>query len=119
MSTNKAHVSQVFEYLLALKNLSVPVVRDLAGYNERMWWQNDLPVAEGCSLRGFCANPDAWLEVRKQNVPSAPQPPAQLKEWVLEPGAEPDKEPTHHAAISLLTPMEAREYQTLSVRVAS
>jgi very-short-patch-repair endonuclease len=119
MSTNKAHVSQIFEYLLALKNLSVPVVRDLADYNERLWWQSDLPLADGCSLRGSCVTPDAWLEVRKQNVPPAPQPLALLKEWVLEPESEPDKAPAHHAVISLLTPTETREYQTLSARVAS
>lgn len=119
MSTNKAHISQIFEYLLALKNLSVPVVRDLADYNERLWWQSDLPAGDGCALRGSCANPDAWLEVRKQHIPPAPQPPAALKEWVLDPGSEPDKAPAHRAAMSLFTPAEAREYQTLTARIAT
>lgn len=97
----------------------MPVVRDISDYNERLWWQSDLPVNEGCSLRGSCANPDAWLEVRKQSIPPAPQPPSQLKEWVLEPGSEPDKAPTFHSTISLLTPAETREHQTLSARIVS
>jgi len=54
---------QVFEYLLALKNIMVPVVRRLQDYKDTYWWQNELPIGEGCLLSAKTKTSDTWLEV--------------------------------------------------------
>ena len=64
---------QVFEYLLALKNLMVPAVRGLQDYKDIYWWQNELPIGEGCLLNPRTKTPEAWLEVYKSSSPSAPE----------------------------------------------
>ena len=84
----KTSVVQIFEYLLAVKNLTVPVIRDIQGYNDQYWWQAEFPVGEGCYLQGTGSNPEAWLEVRKQVIPPPPPPPPLLKEWLINEGTE-------------------------------
>jgi len=57
---------QVFEYLLALKNITFPVVRKLQDYRETYWWQKELPLGDGCHLMPKVKGSDVWLEVHKQ-----------------------------------------------------
>ncbi|WP_378955259.1 AAA domain-containing protein [Pelosinus sp. sgz500959] len=57
---------QVFEYLLALKNITVPIVREFEDYKDVYWWQKELPVDEGCLLSPDTKSSEAWLEVYRQ-----------------------------------------------------
>lgn len=61
---------QVFEYLLALKNITVPIVRGLQDYKDAHWWQKELPLDEGCLLSPNTKLSEAWLEVYKQGSSS-------------------------------------------------
>lgn len=40
-------ILQIFEYLRAAKSLSTPIIKDVADYGELLWWEVDLPLAEG------------------------------------------------------------------------
>ena len=62
---------QVFEYLLALKNIMVPIVRELGDYKDEYWWQSELPSDERCLLSPSTKSPEAWLEVYKQGSSSS------------------------------------------------
>ncbi|WP_425058994.1 RecBCD enzyme subunit RecD [Sporomusa carbonis] len=108
-----ANVIQIFEYLLALKNLTVPVVRDIEDYNDKLWWQWELPVGEGCLLYQDTKDGDAWLEVYKQVIEAPPEPPVELKEWIKVKGTEPDNPPQVHNSISKLTHAEKEELSKL------
>ncbi|WP_282943664.1 AAA domain-containing protein [Paenibacillus sp. RC67] len=72
---------QIFEYLLAVKNLDEKPIRSLDQY-ERVWWQHQLPVGEGCNLYGTGKNQEAWLEVCKQQVEPPPSLPLELSGWI-------------------------------------
>ncbi|EGL83897.1 hypothetical protein CathTA2_0543 [Caldalkalibacillus thermarum TA2.A1] len=84
-------VAQIFEYLLAVRNLNEKIERKLSDY-ERTWWLEDLIGGEGCYIAGQGTDEEAWLEVHKQDVPSRPGLPATLKQWVDYPDS-PDKRP--------------------------
>lgn len=90
---------QVFEYLLALKNITVPVVRKLQDYKETYWWQKELPLGDGCHLMPKIKGSEAWLEVHKQEIKSAPKIPQVLAEWVKVQGDEPDQVPEMHVML--------------------
>ncbi|TDA70026.1 MAG: hypothetical protein D9V47_03160 [Clostridia bacterium] len=106
-------VLQVFEYLQAAKSLAVPVIRDVADYGDTLWWELNLPAAEGCFLHGTGKDPNAWLEVHKQIIPPPPPVPQVLERWIERPGSEPDKPPTHKAKIEELSPSERNELDRL------
>jgi len=74
-------VCQIFEYLLAVKNLSQKVVRNINEF-EQVWWQKDLPNFDGCYLNGNGIYEEAWLEVHKQEIPPVPSLPQILNKWV-------------------------------------
>ncbi|MGG1660899.1 ankyrin repeat domain-containing protein [Brevibacillus sp. NRS-1366] len=87
----RSQVVQIFEYLLAVKNMNEKVIRSVRDYEE-VWWQKDFPNVEGCYLNGTGVNQEAWLEVHKQEVPPAPALPTVLSGWVMN-WDNPDKEP--------------------------
>ncbi|MDR5659998.1 AAA domain-containing protein [Serpentinicella sp. ANB-PHB4] len=91
MDTTKK-VSQIFEYLLAVKNLSEKTVMNISQYDE-IWWQRDIPNYEGCYLEGKGINEEAWLEVHKQVISPAPILPVSLKGWVIK-WDKPEERPT-------------------------
>jgi len=70
---------QVFEYLLALKNIMVPVVRGLQDYKDMYWWQNELPIGEGCRISPRTKTSETWLEVYKPVNPPSPDNLIQLQ----------------------------------------
>jgi len=70
---------QVFEYLLALKNLMVPAVRGLQDYKDTYWWQDELPIGEGCLLSPRAKTSEVWLEVYKPTSPPAPEDDVQVR----------------------------------------
>lgn len=72
---------QIFEYLLAVKNLTQPPVRDFRQLEESAY-VNDLPRGEGCYLFGEGEATEAWLEVHKQQIPSPPEPDPLFKDWL-------------------------------------
>jgi hypothetical protein len=44
-------LAQVFRYLLELKRMNVPIVRDIDSYREKYWWVRDLPLSpKGCHI---------------------------------------------------------------------
>jgi very-short-patch-repair endonuclease len=92
MSTvDNSKVIQIFEYLLAVKNLKEKITRNISEY-DRVWWQEDITNLEGCFLGGSGHEEDAWLEVHKQIVPPVPALPKILNSWVNK-WDNPDKEP--------------------------
>lgn len=90
---------QVFEYLLALKNITVPVVRKIQDYKEKYWWQGELPIGSGCLLTPKTKGVEAWLEVYKQEIKAVPEVPEVLIEWLRVQGNEPDEVPEVHRAL--------------------
>jgi len=94
---------QVFEYLLALKNRTVPIVKNLLDYNDKYWWQQELPVGDGCLLGPRTKKTEAWLEVHKQVLTPIPKVPEALREWIIVQGDEVDKAPQVHKELPGLT----------------
>src|SRR5438034_349508 len=96
---SRHHVSnralQLFEYLRAVKGLTEPPARDLSDYKQSIWWTDNLPVGDGCYLAGAGRNPEAWLEVRKQQIPPAPEPPVSVRPWLTTKYDSPDQVPSH------------------------
>jgi very-short-patch-repair endonuclease len=90
----EAHPIQFFEYLLALKSLTTPVARSLQDYKDKIWWQSDLPLAEGCYIFDASSDEDIWLEVHKQVLSPAPTPPTELTDWIVDKGNDPENSPT-------------------------
>ncbi len=99
MSTIRENTRKIFEYLLAVKNLTVPVDRDLSKYNP-LWWGHQLPNTEGCYHLGTGKNKEAWLEVHKQNIPSPPEPSKVLTGWVIGDTKNPTQKPKFHESLS-------------------
>lgn len=115
-------LQQIFKYLLELKTLAIPPKRDLKDYGEKLWWQAELPLSPyGCFLRGEgrLENKDAWLEARKQQIPSYPEPPSILAEWIAIDGRDPSKPPSRKNSISGLTTEEQQELEALPEEIES
>ena len=94
MSSIRNKARQIFEYLLAIKDLSSPVERDMSMYSP-VWWVKDIPFIEGCFLYGNGRNEEAWLEVHKQEVSSPPAPPQILQSWLNGDIKNPEKRPSY------------------------
>lgn len=84
-------VSQIFEYLLAVKNLSEKPITNISQYDE-IWWQKDFPAYDGCYLGGTGTDETAWLEIHKQDIPPVPNIPPSLKNWISK-WDNPEKKP--------------------------
>lgn len=93
MDVLRQKAQQIFEYLLAVKNLSMPVERDMGKYDP-LWWTDDLPSIDGCFTQGTGLNNDAWLEIHKQKLISPPNLPQILLNWVEGKWTNPDSTPT-------------------------
>jgi very-short-patch-repair endonuclease len=72
---------QIFEYLLAIKNMTSPPMRNFRGY-EFYQYLEQLPQGEGCYLLGEGNDTDAWLEVHKQQISPPPRPAKLLEAWI-------------------------------------
>lgn len=97
MIETSSKVSQIFEYLLAVRNLKEKIIRSVNEYEE-VWWQEKLPNFEGCYLGGNGQYQEAWLEVHKQDIPATPSLPRILSDWIKE-WENPDKEPVPNPSI--------------------
>jgi len=107
-------VLKLFDYLQALKRLSAPMAYDLADYGDLLWWEADLPSADGCFLyRQTAKHPGAWLEIHKQLIPPSPSVPELLEQWVEQPGRDPEKPPTYKAFLGTLSEEEQKELERL------
>jgi DNA replication protein DnaC len=107
---------QVFKYLLELKRLTAPVIREIESYGEKFWWVKDLPVSpKGCHLRDSSEiqNKDAWLEVHKQRIPPYPEPNEVLGGWIAEKGRDAARQPSYYKTLNILSPDEAAELSSL------
>lgn len=83
--------ARFFDYLRGQHAIRDVPVRDVAVYDERRWWESDLPDHTACRLRPEPGGP--WLSVNKVPIPVPPNPPAKL-DAVLDrqfgdPGARP------------------------------
>ncbi len=94
MSSIRDKARQIFEYLLAIKDLSSPVERDMSRYSP-IWWEKDFPFVEGCFLYGSGRNEETWLEVHKQELASPPSPPQILQTWLNRDIKDPEKRPRY------------------------
>lgn len=74
-------VQQIFEYLLAVKNMTTPPTRNYREY-EFFRQIDELPIGEGCYLFGEGEIKEAWLEIHKQTVELPPKPDSSLKKWL-------------------------------------
>lgn len=88
---DNSKVIQIFEYLLAVKNLKEKITRSVNEY-DRVWWQEGIPNLEGCFLGGNGQDEEAWLEVHKQIISPVPALPRILSSWIGK-WDSPDKEP--------------------------
>ncbi|SDN63571.1 AAA domain-containing protein [Bacillus sp. OK048] len=94
MAVDTSKVSRIFEYLLAVKNLNEKIYRNVNEY-EKVFWQKDIPHVDGFFVGGKGTNDDAWFEVHKQEIPSAPPVPPKLKNWIVK-YDDPDITPITH-----------------------
>lgn len=62
-------VRQLFEYLLALRNLSYEPIRHIKKY-EKYWFLDELPESPGCYLGGSGEDSQAVIEVHQQKFTS-------------------------------------------------
>lgn len=109
---------QVFEYLKATKSISAPIIRDITEYKKLMWWENDLPDVDGCHLYGSGDDPNAWLEIHKQDdPPPAPPLPKVLDGWVDWSEHDPEKTPTHKYSRGGLRASEQEELERLPLKI--
>lgn len=92
MSTETAKIARIFEYLLAVKNLNEKIIRNVNDY-EQVWWEKDIPQINGFYIGGSGTNEDAWFEVHKQEIPTVPPVPSELKKWVTK-YDNPEQSPT-------------------------
>ncbi|PGY09141.1 AAA domain-containing protein [Bacillus sp. AFS031507] len=81
MSNDTAKIARIFEYLLAVKNLNEKIIRHVNDYDQ-VWWEKDIPQIDGFYIGGNGTNEDAWFEVHKQEIPTVPPVPSELKKWV-------------------------------------
>lgn len=58
-------VRQLFEYLLALRNLSYEPIRQIKQY-EKYWFIDELPEGPGCYLGGIGNDSHALMEIHQQ-----------------------------------------------------
>ncbi|WP_047155119.1 hypothetical protein [Aneurinibacillus tyrosinisolvens] len=77
----KVQVQQIFEYLLAVKNMTTPPIRDYREY-DFYWKIDELAVEEGCYLFGKGEDEEAWLEIHKQTLDLPPKPDISIKAWL-------------------------------------
>ncbi|WP_066066954.1 hypothetical protein [Neobacillus soli] len=82
MSTDTTKIARIFEYLLAVKNLKETIIRNVNDY-EQVWWERDIPQIDGFYIGGSRTIEEAWYEIHKQEIPSVPPIPAELKDWVI------------------------------------
>ncbi|MEY2195402.1 AAA domain-containing protein [Neobacillus sp. BF23-41] len=92
MSTETAKIARIFEYLLAVKNLNEKIIRIVNDY-EQVWWEKDIPQIDGFYIGGSGTSEEAWFEVHKQEIPTVPQVPSELKKWVTK-FDNPEQSPT-------------------------
>lgn len=67
---------RLFEFLKAVRALREAPVRDFRQFGDQAWWQDELPLHAGCSLRALAEEDGAWLTVRQQAAAAAPTDPA-------------------------------------------
>ncbi|MEH7504072.1 hypothetical protein V7152_19000 [Neobacillus drentensis] len=92
MFNDTAKIARIFEYLLAVKNLNEKIIRNINHY-EQVWWEKDIPQMDGFYIGGSGTNEDAWFEVHKQEIPTVPPVPSELKKWVTK-HDNPEQPPT-------------------------
>jgi very-short-patch-repair endonuclease len=74
---------QLFEYLKAYRSKLEEPIRNISKYEEIVCWHHDIPIGEGCFIVAGDDSQDSWLIVKKQEIPKPPQPPMEIKDWIL------------------------------------
>jgi very-short-patch-repair endonuclease len=82
---------RLLEYLEAVRSLREQPVRDVAGYQDRHWWEWELPAHPSCVLT--TTGDDPWLTVSKAQVPAAPPVPGDIAAYLRAPVTDPEREP--------------------------
>ncbi|GIU88473.1 MAG: hypothetical protein KatS3mg009_2988 [Acidimicrobiia bacterium] len=82
---------RLFDYLQEVRSLRERPIRDIAEYNDRLWWAGDLPSHKACRVSPDGTEP--WLTVSKATVPPQPPLPSELIEFVEGPISDPAREP--------------------------
>jgi len=101
-------ISQFFRYLLSIKNLVTTIERDIREYKNKVWWLSDIPNDGKCYWSEGKDDGEVWLKVYKQAIPSPPQIPETLKDWVRTYDT-PEKPPEIIKVKNFLTPEEETE----------
>lgn len=108
---------QIFEYLLAVQNLTHPPVRDFRHANEYRY-VDQLPQGKGCYLFGKGKSKEAWLELHKPDaIPAPPEPDDRFKDWLKTDYHNPEIEPMCEN-IKTLPDNETDEHQFSSQMMA-
>lgn len=76
------HAMQLFEYLLALKNMTTPPKREIRLF-EGHWFLDTLPAGEGIVTDRDQLEDDVFLTVHKQIIPDPPEPDSILHDWIV------------------------------------
>ncbi|QKG84622.1 DUF559 domain-containing protein [Kroppenstedtia pulmonis] len=101
---------QIFEYLLAVQNLTRPPVRDIHKSEEASYLE-DLPQGEGCFLFGEGEIQEAWLEVHKQQIPPVPKTDPLFHDWL---STDPEEAHTPPVVMSQYTTSGSDQDETSS-----
>lgn len=87
-------IKKVFEYFKEVNQIKRPIIRDITSY-EKIIWERELPLGEGCFLNGLGKNEEAWLEVHQPKLTQPPQPPEIIKDWIQNTYRDPEQEPEY------------------------
>ena len=89
--TIRSRALRLLEYLEAVRGLREQPIRDVAEYQDRRWWAEDIPAHPSCVLTATGDEP--WLRVSKAQVPPPPPVPedvaVHLRSGVTDPETEP------------------------------
>lgn len=90
-TTLRLRTQRLFEYLQAVRALREQPIRDIAKYQDRRWWEGELPQHPACRIT--IDGQDPWLVVSKVEVPPAPPPDDGIAQFVGSSVSDPSEEP--------------------------
>jgi very-short-patch-repair endonuclease len=93
--TIQSRAVRLLEYLEAVRGLREQPVRDIAEYQDRRWWAEDIPAHPSCALTATGDEP--WLTVSKAQIPPAPPVPEYVAAHLRTAITDPEREPAFDA----------------------
>ena len=93
--TIRPRAVRLLEYLEAVRGLREQPVRDIAEYQDRRWWAEDIPAHPSCVLTATGDEP--WLMVSKAPIPPAPPVPEDVASHLRTGITDPEREPAFAA----------------------